>query len=436
MPIESVSAPASPSTTSPVNAPDLADWFNSGCACVTLDRRDLAAHLAQQLGAATADSLVHHFPGLFSNVALFLPTPEFRAMQQVIEAIETVVALPDYQQQVLAQAPAIASRDPGASGVFMGYDFHRAGDSPKLIEINTNAGGAFLNAALRRSQQACCPEMAALLWPPVNQEFEASVLAMFGEEWARQRANRPLQRIAIVDDQPTTQFLYPEFLLAQQLFRRHGIDAVIADPGELQLRENRLYVGELAIDLVYNRLTDFLLSEPGHAVLRDAYERDAVVLTPHPHAYALYADKRNLIPLRDRARLQRWQVPEAMQQTLCQSIPETVAVSADNAEPLWQQRKQWFFKPARGYGSKASYRGDKLTRKTWQEIVAADYIAQAFAPPSERLVAQDGAMLALKTDVRVYRYAGRTLLVAARLYQGQTTNMRTPGGGFAPVFLI
>jgi len=26
------------------------------------------------------------------------------------------------------------------------------------------------------------------------------------------------------------------------------------------------------------------------------------------------------------------------------------------------------------------------------------------------------------------------LLYAARMYQGQTTNFRTPGGGFAPVF--
>jgi len=28
------------------------------------------------------------------------------------------------------------------------------------------------------------------------------------------------------------------------------------------------------------------------------------------------------------------------------------------------------------------------------------------------------------------------LLAAARLYQGQTANFRTPGGGFAPVFVI
>ena len=30
----------------------------------------------------------------------------------------------------------------------------------------------------------------------------------------------------------------------------------------------------------------------------------------------------------------------------------------------------------------------------------------------------------------------RVLLAAARLYQGQTTNFRTPGGGFAPVFFL
>ena len=33
-----------------------------------------------------------------------------------------------------------------------------------------------------------------------------------------------------------------------------------------------------------------------------------------------------------------------------------------------------------------------------------------------------------------YVYDGAVQLVAARLYQGQTTNFRTAGGGFAPVF--
>ena len=53
-----------------------------------------------------------------------------------------------YQAAVLEWAPAIARRDFGPCGVFMGYDFHLGADGPKLIEVNTNAGGALLNAFL------------------------------------------------------------------------------------------------------------------------------------------------------------------------------------------------------------------------------------------------------------------------------------------------
>lgn len=40
----------------------------------------------------------------------------------------------------------------------------------------------------------------------------------------------------------------------------------------------------------------------------------------------------------------------------------------------------------------------------------------------------------LKFDLRNYIYNGAVQWVGARLYQGQTTNFRTPGGGFAPVY--
>jgi len=56
--------------------------------------------------------------------------------------------------------------------------------------------------------------------------------------------------------------------------------------------------------------------------------------------------------------------------------------------------------------------------------------------PSERMIRIDDAIQARKMDVRLYTYDRHVLLVAARLYQGQTTNFRTPGGGFAPVFVI
>jgi hypothetical protein len=188
------------------------------------------------------------------------------------------------------------------------------------------------------------------------------------------------------------------------------------------------------VDLVYNRLTDFYFERPEHAALREAYLSGATVVTPHPRAHALYANKRNLALLTDDARLRAWHVPAQTIAALQSGVPPTRPVEAADAERLWDERKNLFFKPASGFGSRGSYRGDKLTRKVFAEILAGDYVAQALVPPSERMTRDDGAPRALKLDLRNYVYNGEVQLVAARLYQGQTTNFRTPGGGFAPVF--
>jgi hypothetical protein len=74
---------------------------------------------------------------------------------------------------------------------------------------------------------------------------------------------------------------------------------------------------------------------------------------------------------------------------LAAAIPRTIRVSADNADELWRARRNYFFKPAAGHGAKAVYRGDKLTRSVWQQIVAGDYVAQEVVPPGERVVDAD-----------------------------------------------
>jgi hypothetical protein len=106
------------------------------------------------------------------------------------------------------------------------------------------------------------------------------------------------RRIAIVDDRPAEQCLYPEFLLAQRFFQKHGIAATIADGRELQYENGKLLTAGLPVDLVYNRLVDFALDHPEHRALRAAYLDGAVVVTPNPRVHALCADKRNLALLR------------------------------------------------------------------------------------------------------------------------------------------
>jgi hypothetical protein len=356
-------------------------------------------------------------------------------MQAIVRAIEATALLPAYQDAVLGWAPPIARIDHGPMGAFMGYDFHLTPEGPKLIEVNTNAGGAYLNAFLARAQVACCAEVEQALARASLGAFDDAIIAMFEAEWRRQGRSDPLRRIAIVDERPKDQYLYPEFLLAKRLFERRGIEAVIADPRELRFECDLLQHEGRPLDLVYNRLVDFSFADDEHAALKTAYEGGAVVFTPNPRNHALLADKRNLTLLSDPEKLVRWGL-DAKDATALAGVPQTLRVRDADAETLWSERKGFFFKPASGHGGKAVYRGDKLTRGTWSEIRAGDYIAQRVAPPSERTIKLDGERMQRKVDVRLYTYDGEILIAAARLYQGQTTNFRTPGGGFAPVFFI
>lgn len=403
--------------------------LNQSCQCTTLRAEALQQAWREHVGVELP------FAGYFAPYGVFLNAAQAAALREAVRLLHEVARAPGVAAAVAqAQGEVVAGPVVPTEGVLMGYDFHFDGDTPRLIEINTNAGGALLNALLLRHQESCCAYVPAEALD-CDDATGRCFLDMFRAEWrAAGRAGEP-RRIAIVDDAPAAQFLYPEFRLFQRLFERAGWSAVIADPREFTREGGRLLLQGEPVDFVYNRLTDFALLEPAHARLREAWQAGEAVLSPDPWHHALNADKRNLAWLSDPAWLSAQGFPAEVVQRLGAIVPPTVRVEAANADALWGARKQYFFKPLRGYGSKAAYRGDKLTRGTWADIVAShDYVAQVYAPPGSRRVNVDGELREMKFDIRCYAYAGEVLLIAARVYQGQTTNMRTPGGGFAAVF--
>ncbi len=410
--------------------------LNQSCFCITLDRGQLAAEMQKASGDPEFyNTYIVTRPHLFSSVPVFLPHSDLDAMLEIVHAIEAVVRTPQWTEAMLVHAPVATRRTDDVAGVFMGYDFHLGEGAPRLIEINTNAGGAFLNALAARAQLACCEEVEPLKARNTTPNFERRVLAMFDTEWRRLgRVDRP-GLIAIVDEDPTKQYLYPEFLLARRMFEENGIAAVVAAPEDLCYDGVDLTIDGRRIDLVYNRLTDFSLDKPAHAALRKAWQDRSVVLTPSPHTHALYADKTNLAVLTDLDLVRSWGADQDTLNALA-TIPRAERVTHERADELWRRRKHLFFKPVAGYGGKAVYRGDKLTRSVFQDILASSYIVQDIALPSERTVLVDGQPSTRKMDVRLYTYGGELLLAAARLYQGQTTNFRTEGGGFAPVHFL
>lgn len=413
---------------------ELACALNDACDCITIDRVRLDEALVREAEGLGLEQLVSTHPHLFSHSAVFVDADMASAMRAVVAAVERTVWLPTYHARVLGDAHPHAHVATPARGAFLGFDFHLSADGPRLIEINTNAGGGLLNVVLRRAQRACCEPVARTFGVGVAEVHD--FYTMFEAEWRLSRGARPLGHVAIVDDAPETQYLYPEFVLFRQLVQAHGVRATLCDARELEVVGDMLVHRGVPIDLVYNRLTDFSLEAPDHAALAEAYRRDLAVITPHPRAYALYADKRRLALFSDAAALRELGVAPPDIELLTRHVPRTVVVTPALREALWRDRKQLFFKPCTGYGAKAAYRGEGITQRAFEQVLSQPYVAQALVPPSTRTLRVGDATRPLKVDIRNFAYAGEVQLVCARLYQGQTTNFRSEGGGFAPVYQI
>jgi hypothetical protein len=156
---------------------------------------------------------------------------ELHISPAVLQAMAELIALPSNRSSPCRPTSSARwprrrplRRLPGRTrGVFFGYDFHLTETGPRLIEINTNAGGGLLNAYLLAD--AAMEKMGS---PTARAGFRRHV----PRGMALERGDAPLKRIAIVDETRPNQFLAPEFELFRQLFEANGIAAVVADPGE------------------------------------------------------------------------------------------------------------------------------------------------------------------------------------------------------------
>jgi len=361
------------------------------------------------------------------RTVISLDPAQYEVLKRTVRAAFQLAHGARWQARVDAGAPAHLRFAPGNFGAFMGYDFHLTPAGPRLIEINTNAGGALVNGL--HTAALCDPEKLACLCAdllPVETMEERLVGQFVAEYEAVHGAGARLRRVAIADEKPQEQFLRPEFELMRKLFERSGIAARICDTSELP--------GETPVDLVYLRDTDFTLETSRTAALRAAYLERAVVVTPSPREYFLLADKRRLAWLSSPATLRELGASEEDAALLAEVVPETRLLAQLDAEHVWRERRDWVFKPATAFGSRAVYRGDKISRRRFDEVVGTPgYLAQRHAPPGAVEVETSDGPRTMKFDVRAYAYRDEILVLGARVYQGQVTNLRSPGGGFSAI---
>ena len=328
----------------------------------------------------------------------------------------------DYQRLVAAELPESARFGPGNAGVMMGYDFHLTAAGPRLIEINTNAGGAAL--ALR----ACHGE--PLLTPSLQRRLKI----MFEREWLDfSRGDRPLRTLVILDENPRQQALFSEMECFSAWLTALGVEVHISDPAELVADERGLNLAGKPVDMIYNRHCDFYLEDAAMARIRSAYLGRKVCLTPNPFVYGHLADKRRLILWCQAEKMIELGLNESEVQLLQQMIPRSRLLAELDSDQIWSQRKKLVLKPVARYGSKGVLLGKGMSRKRFAELDPELTLVQDLVPPSQ-VTDPDGN--SFKVDLRLYAWRDRSLGIAARLYQGQVTNLQTVGGGFASVQLV
>lgn len=363
-----------------------------------------------------------------SRAIVELPAGALRRMLKLVRLLYRLSQQPEYRSQVYTLVPDIARFDPGHDAVMMCYDFHLAGDVPRLIEVNTNAGGGLLAYLAHEPSLPIEPEsLKAGLKERLLQTFAEEIRQFSGGS-----KSRP-ERIVIIDEDPTQQFLYSEMRAFADLFNAWGVAAEVVDPQQLDASADGVWLDGQPVDLVYNRHCDFYLESGSMAGLRAAYLARKVCLSPNPHVYGLLADKRRLVLWSDSAKRAALSLSAIEQTLLDETLPACDLLSDLDLQQVWSARKQSVFKPVDSFGSRGVLLGNKISRKRFDQLPAATTLVQELVPPSLTEVPGTDPM---KMDLRLYVYRDRSLGVTARLYRGQVTNLRTPGGGFARVKVV
>jgi len=367
----------------------------------------------------------HKLP--ISRVTAHLPHHDLKKMLRLVRLLFRLSQSDGYRQRVFPELPEVARFDPGHAALMMGYDYHLTPDGPRLIEVNTNAGGGYI-AWL--SQQLAGKASPLYL----SNRFQQRLLHSYLQEWQDfSGGERPLQRVVVVDEDLEQQMLLPEMVGCCDWLQEHRIAADIAAPEQLQVNADGVFFENEKVDLMYNRHCDFFLETPALHDLRCAYLEKKICLSPNPFAYGLLADKRRMVLWSDSQVLDDLNLSLSDKQLLLDMVPKSLILANEDRDDLWRRRKKLIFKPVTKFGGRGVLMGRGITKKRFADLDPETTLVQEVIPPSIES-SEDGEEY--KIDYRLFVYRDHLLGVGARLYQGQVTNLRTAGGGFAPVKIV
>ena len=304
--------------------------------------------------------------------------------------------------------------------VLMAYDFHLEKETQKLklIEVNTNGSGYLISDLLDQLHLTCPNDLDQLR-------------KSFIKEWNYFSQSKP-KNVFLIDEDILEQKMHLEFLMFKDWFASWGWNMEIIEAKSLDQKLKRIETHTEVFGLVYNRLVDFYLQK--FPYIKRAFLEQAICLTPHPLEYFLLSEKLRLSKWSDPQFLDSLNVTKKEKELILKTVPHSKVVknaSPAQTEELWKNRKKYFFKPLSGYGGKGVFNGKSMTKKTYLNFFKKPFLIQYIIKPD--IFIDSHAKQKWKYDLRAYTYKGDVQKVTARVYQGQVTNFKTPGSGFAKV---
>lgn len=388
------------------------DELNQIAAQRRSDFLSAAEGIAPGLPTEQLSSLIS--PEIICPWNLTLPLSTLDAIRESIKTAFELRSRPGYLNSFQNEFQSRRLKPISNFALFMSYDFHLTETlKPALIEVNTNASFQGLSYPLFKSR-GLAHELGPTPEESLRQDIQNEVAPYVspGADF----------EIEICDEHPENQRLFSEFLFFKHLFQKWGWSTKIVDIASVSSNAK----------LIYNRHTDFYFATEATKALREIYEAGQSAVSPNPNEYLLLADKQRMIDWSISENFEKWSCADLasrMQKFILPSRPLTSALADD----IWAQRKKYFFKPLRAFGSKQAYRGSSISRKLFDTLLDQEFIAQEFCAPYEVAFSEAEELQPYKFDLRVYAYKGEYRGCVARFYQGQVTNTRTLLGGFSPV---
>ena len=263
----------------------------------------------------------------------------------------------------------------------------------------------------------------------------AAMLRAF-KQW--RQAETPV--VAIVDwvGLPTA----TEFEMFKEYFESQGVQTLICDPRELELRRGKLFAGGTAVNLVYRRvLTSELLARGEETrALRDAYLAGAACVVNTFRAKLLHK-KMSLALLSDDR--YRGLYSPAQRAAIKRHIPWTRRVRPELAETIARRREELVLKPNDEYGGKGVVLGWTVEQNEWEAAVEValtqSYVVQEAVPVPRQTfpVALDEVRyLDLAIDLDPYLFDGRAAGCLTRLSAAALLNVTAGAGSIVPTFVV